>query len=147
MTSNAYAPVEYWQEVSKNVNYICFSYHAENPMDDFLDKVMYASQNTMVTVRVMMHSQHWEHTVSVYESICQLNHVFVEPVRILDWGGPGRTVHVYTQEQLDWFIKAEQLLRASKRLILLRMRICPNVLLSMHHINLKMVVLLVELIL
>ena len=109
MTSNAYAPVEYWQEVSKDLNYICFSYHAENPMDDFLDKVMYASQNTMVTVRVMMHSQHWEHTVSVYESICKLNNVFVEPVRILDWGGPGREAHVYTQEQLDWFTKAEQL--------------------------------------
>lgn len=114
LTSNAFKPIEYWENLSKNVYYICFSYHPEFPVRDFKEKVIAASLNTFVTARVMMLPSKWDQCIEVFNSLKDINTIYVEPVRILDWGGKNREAHVYTQEQLDWF-KTEEAIKPSQR--------------------------------
>ena len=113
-TSNAFQPTEYWEKISKDVYYICFSYHAEFPARNFREKVIAASLNTFVTVRVMMLPSKWDHCMEVFNSLKDITTIFLEPVRILDWSGENREAHVYTEEQLDWF-KTEEAIEPSKR--------------------------------
>jgi organic radical activating enzyme len=115
-TTNGFKPVEYWKEISKNLSYVCFSYHPEQPTEDFLDKVLYCSLNTMVTVRIMMHPRYWDHCVEVYNDIRNIPTIFVEPVRCLDWGSVDRTVHLYDENQLAWFRDVESSLGHEKYL-------------------------------
>lgn len=114
ITSNAFKPIEYWKNISKDLNYICFSYHPEFPVKDFREKVIAASLNTFVTVRVMMLPSKWDHCMEVFNSLKDIDTCYVEPIRILDWGGKNREAHVYTQEQLDWFKTEEAVLPSRK---------------------------------
>jgi organic radical activating enzyme len=102
-TSNAYKSLEYWEDLSKYLYYICFSYHPEFPAKNFKEKAIAASLNTYVTIRVMMLPSHWDHCMEVYNSLKDIDTLLIEPVRILDWGSSDRKAHVYTQDQLDWF--------------------------------------------
>ena len=101
-TSNAAKPVKYWQEISKFTNYLCFSYHPEFPDSKFIEKVTAAGENTLVTVRIMMHPDHWDHCVDMYKSISKIETINTESVRIHDWGGKNTTSHIYTDDQLLW---------------------------------------------
>ena len=107
LTTNGYASVDYWKKISQSVSYICFSYHPEYPTEEFLEKVLYSAMNTVVTVRVMMHPRYWEHSLKVYEDIKDLPSIFVEPVRVVDWGQKDRSIFVYNEEQLEWFARKE----------------------------------------
>ncbi len=115
-TSNAFKPIEYWEDISKYLYYICFSYHPEFPVKNFREKVIAASLNTYVTVRVMMLPSKWEHCVEVFNSLKDIDTLLIEPVRILDWGGKNREAHVYTKEQLDWF-EREEIMEAHNKMI------------------------------
>lgn len=116
-TSNAFKPIEYWEDISKHVYYICFSYHPEFPVKTFKEKVIASSLNTFVTVRVMMLPSKWDHCMEVFNSLKDIDTCYVEPVRILDWGGKNRGAHVYTEEQLDWF-KTEEAIKPSQKIML-----------------------------
>lgn len=103
-TSNAAKPAYYWEDISKYLSYICFSYHPEFPDKDFLEKISKAGRNTFVTARVMMHPKHWDHCLEVYKKLLEIEYIFVEPVRIFNWnGGSDPAASEYSQEQLDWF--------------------------------------------
>jgi organic radical activating enzyme len=112
LTSNAFKPIEYWEKLSKDVYYICFSYHPEFPVKNFREKVIASSLNTFVTVRIMMLPSMWDHCVEVFNSFKDISTIYIEPVRILDWGGINREAHVYSEEQLDWF-ETEEAIEAS----------------------------------
>jgi organic radical activating enzyme len=105
LTSNAAKPAYYWNEIAKFVNYICFSYHPESPDENFIEKVKIASKNTIVTVRIMMHPQYWEHCVNLYNELCRdLLDFHIEPVKILPlFDEIPKEVIEYTDEQLAWF--------------------------------------------
>lgn len=103
-TSNAAKPVRYWEEISPHMSYICFSYHPEFPDKDFVKKVSAAGENTYVTVRVMMYPSMWDHCLDIYNQLIEVPHIFVETVRILDWGGADRSAVDYSEEQLQFFV-------------------------------------------
>ncbi|CAB4126015.1 Radical_SAM domain containing protein [uncultured Caudovirales phage] len=104
LTSNGAKTISYWSNISKNLNYVCFSYHSEFPDPQFLEKVDATSKNTFTTVRVMMHSKNWDQCLDIYTQAMAKNTVFVEPVRMVNWGGDSSTTAFdYTPEQLDWF--------------------------------------------
>jgi MoaA/NifB/PqqE/SkfB family radical SAM enzyme len=104
VTSNAAKPAHYWEEISKHLNYICFSYHPEFPDKNFLEKISVAGLHTLVTVRIMMHPKYWNQCLDVYNSCIDINHINIEPVRIFNWnGGSDSSSSEYTDSQLDWF--------------------------------------------
>jgi organic radical activating enzyme len=103
LTSNAAKPVRYWDEIAKMLNYICFSYHPEFPDPQFVEKISAAGWHTPVCVRVMMLPSRWDHCIEMIEKLSKIEHVRVEPVRILDWTGENRSAHLYSNEQLEWF--------------------------------------------
>ena len=105
VTSNAAKPASYWADISKYLQYICFSYHAEFADPKFLDKVDASAENTFTTVRIMMHPTYWDQCVDMYKQVLAKNTVFVEPVRILDWGVPNTKLMAdsYTPDQVAWF--------------------------------------------
>lgn len=103
-TSNAAKPLHYWKEISPKLQYICFSYHPEFPDKNFIEKITETGKLTYVTARIMMHPNHWDHCIDMYNKILEIKHIFVEPVRIFDWnGGSDPTASQYTDEQLIWF--------------------------------------------
>ena len=60
VTSNAAKSVEYWEDISTYLNYISFSWHAQFPDKNFIEKVTAASLKTLVSVRVMMLPSKWD---------------------------------------------------------------------------------------
>jgi organic radical activating enzyme len=105
LTSNAAKPAHYWADVSKFLNYICFTYHPETPDPQFTEKVEAACMNTLVTVRVMMHPAYWDDCVATYNKFKNHEFVFAEPVRIQEWGITKNLGTLYNDEQLEWFTK------------------------------------------
>lgn len=104
VTSNAAKSADFWNEVAVYLNYICFSWHAEFPDEKFKDKVVAASEHTNVTVRVMMHPDHWDRSVEAFLTYSNLDYIECEAVRILDWMHDLNGVHSrYTGEQDAWF--------------------------------------------
>lgn len=101
VTSNGARTVRYWEEISKFLNYTCFSYHPEFPDPLFLDKVRAASKNTPITVRIMMLPSKWDECEELYFKIAK--EFTVEPVRILNWSGRDQSAHIYSEKQLNWF--------------------------------------------
>jgi organic radical activating enzyme len=119
VTSNAAKPAHYWEEVSKDLNYICFSYHPEFSDSQFKEKILAAADNTYVAVRVMMYPKMWDHCIEIYNRFDSYEHLAVEPVRVLNWGGSSDPEsHVYSNEQLEWFenyIRPEKNIPSLKR--------------------------------
>lgn len=106
LTSNAAKPVTYWQEISPKLNFICFSYHPEFPDNDFIEKITEAGKHTLVTARVMMHPKYWDDSVKMYNKLYEIENIYTESVRILDWqGGSDPDTSVYSNEQLEWLYK------------------------------------------
>jgi organic radical activating enzyme len=97
ISSNAAKTVNYWADISKNLNYILFSWHPEFIDAAFEEKVTTAAQNTFVVVKIMMHPGHWDKCIEAYEHYYTLDKIFVEAVRVM---GP---VGNYTAEQFQWF--------------------------------------------
>jgi organic radical activating enzyme len=105
ITSNAAKPVSYWQRMGPDLNYICFSWHAEFIDKNFREKVMSTAMNTATTVRIMMNPNHWERSVEEYFSWRDNPYVFVEPVRTLNWNSSAvdPSSYTYSPEQEQWF--------------------------------------------
>lgn len=103
-TTNAAKPIHYWEDISKYLSYICFSYHPEFPDNDFIEKISIAGKNTFVTARVMMHPKHWDKCLKIYNELLEIKYIFVEPVRIFHWhGGSDINASIYSIEQIEWF--------------------------------------------
>jgi hypothetical protein len=109
LTSNGIKSTKYWENISKYLYYACFSYHPEFPVKDFKQKVIVSSLNTFVTVRIMMLPSMWNHCVEVFNSFYDIPTIFIEPVRILDFGGENRGAHIYSEDQLEWFKNTENM--------------------------------------
>lgn len=103
ITTNGYRTVRYWEEISPQLNYICFSYHPQFHDDQFISKVKIASSNTFVSIRVMMLPTMWDHCVSMFHHLSLIDNTNIEPVRIVNWGGIDNQSFVYTPTQLQWF--------------------------------------------
>jgi organic radical activating enzyme len=102
-TSNAAKPVKYWSNISQYLTYICFSYHPEFVDGNFVEKVLAASINTHVTVRVMMLPSRWDQCLEMYNRLVNEEKIYIEVVRIFNWDGSDQTAHMYTAEQEDFF--------------------------------------------
>lgn len=83
ITTNGARSVRYWEELAPKFSYICFSYHPSYDDSEFLEKVMVASKQTLVTVRIMMDSRHWDKAYEMYQRCYKLPGIAVEAVRIL----------------------------------------------------------------
>jgi MoaA/NifB/PqqE/SkfB family radical SAM enzyme len=105
LTSNAAKPASFWDRVSPDLNYICFSWHAEFIDKNFRAKVEAAMMNTSVTIRIMMNTQHWERSVEEYLFWKDNPYVLVEPVKALNWNSSSvdPKAYTYTPEQERWF--------------------------------------------
>ncbi len=109
LTSNAAKSADFWLEISPYLNYACFSWHAEFPDGKFKDKVLSASKNTLVTVRVMMHPLFWKESLAVYNEFFNLDRIECEAVRVLNWTHDVNGIHSkYTIEQEEWFIQNQE---------------------------------------
>jgi organic radical activating enzyme len=103
-TTNGIKSAEYYESISKLVNYICFSFHPQ--YDDGIElikKVNSAKVNTKITVRVMMNPKEWDKSIKFWNEITKVDNICVESVRILDWGQADRETLIYTDEQIEWF--------------------------------------------
>lgn len=105
ITTNLSRTLRYFLEIAPKLSYLSISYHPSSPDKNFFEKVSELQHITPCTVRVMMDSRHWDHSVEVYTQLQKLERIFVEPVRILDWEN-GRNPHVYTEEQEQWFLNS-----------------------------------------
>jgi MoaA/NifB/PqqE/SkfB family radical SAM enzyme len=83
ITTNGVKSVKYWEELAPKLSYICFSYHPSYDDSEFLEKVRAASKQTLVTVRVMMDSRHWDKAYEMYQRCYEIPEIAVEAVRIL----------------------------------------------------------------
>lgn len=108
ITSNAARSVRFWEENSKYLNYICFSYHPSFEDSKFLEKAIMASKYTKVIVRVMMDSRHWDNSIDMYNKCLDIPSIGVEPVRILtEMSGAEGVGNSYTPEQIKWLETAK----------------------------------------
>jgi MoaA/NifB/PqqE/SkfB family radical SAM enzyme len=103
ITSNLARTPRYWNNLAPKLSYLCTSYHAEYPQDDFYEKVSLSSKYTLVTARVMMHPNKWNQCIGIFDQLKTLQNVLIEPVRIYDKKGADSTSHVYSEEQFAWF--------------------------------------------
>lgn len=106
VTSNGARSVEYWQRISSKLEGVSFSYHPSYAKPDFLDKVLEASKNTVVTVRVMMDSRYWDHAKKFYEDLQEHKSINVEAVRILPEMAFNTIGSEYSDEQNQWLESA-----------------------------------------
>ena len=102
-TSNAAKPAAYWKDISKYLNYICFSWHPEFADNNFVEKITVASLETFVLVRVMMLPNKWDECVKTFKELSTINTLIVEPVKILNYEDIDALSYAYTKEQLEWF--------------------------------------------
>lgn len=116
ITSNGARDISFWGKYSKYLRYICFSYHPSYADPLFEEKVLAASENCDIAVRVMMDTRHWGDTVEKYFHFCklQLKNKYqwrVEPVKILltaidynnaDQINPETVGANYSEAQLRW---------------------------------------------
>jgi organic radical activating enzyme len=106
LTSNLVRQKEWWEDIADRFCGVSVSYHPEfmNEIqeEEFIEKIIYLSNHTYVTVRVMMHPKHWDKCINFYERLEKINYpFFMEMVRVLPNYGIGDTFCEinYTQEQ------------------------------------------------
>ena len=100
ITTNGARTIRYWEEIAPKLSYICFSYHPSFEDPEFLDKVRIAAKQTLVTVRVMMDSRHWDKSYEMFQRCCDIEEIAAEAVRILPEMALTRNVgETYTEEQ------------------------------------------------
>lgn len=105
ITSNANKSVDFWSKISKQLNYICFSYHPEFEDKDFIEKIKVSSSNTFVTVRVMMISTRWEQCLNTFHKLSSIKNINIEPVKVVQWEGSLTNSWIYTDIQNQWFFE------------------------------------------
>lgn len=107
LTSNGTRNVEYYEELSKYVNYIVFSYHPQyDDNNKVLEKIKASVPNCKASLRIMMDPKHWDRAINFFDKCEQdpfMKHFNMEAVKILDWTQEDRETLNYTPEQLDWF--------------------------------------------
>ena len=107
LTTNLAKSVQWWEKIATKMSSIGCSYHPEfmltqNDEDLFFEKIAVASKSTGVTVRVMMHPDHWDKCMAFYNRLKDSDlQISLEIVRILDNFGIGDPFCVinYTAEQ------------------------------------------------
>jgi organic radical activating enzyme len=102
VTTNGARTAQYWSKIAHKFEYICFSYHPSQPDSEFLDKVLEAAKHTVVTVRVMMDSRHWDQAQQFYEDCKKYDTFNKEPVKILPEMAFNTVGSQYSEEQLTW---------------------------------------------
>jgi organic radical activating enzyme len=104
ITTNGTKSVQYYKEISKYLNHICFSYHPEyGDNNKLLEKIHACIENTKVTVRIMMHPTYWDESISFFVECLKNKNIGTEAVRILDRGQSDKNTYTYSDEQLKWF--------------------------------------------
>lgn len=106
-TSNGTRNVEYFEEISKYVNYIVFSYHPQyGDRNNLLSKINATMKNCYTSLRLMMDPNHWDNAISFFDEVKNSEirqHFNTEIVKILDWKQKDRSTLEYTDEQLEYF--------------------------------------------
>jgi organic radical activating enzyme len=105
ITTNGNRSIRYWKKLSPKVTSIVFSYHPEFVDPDFLEKVIVCSENTNVSVKVMMYNKFWDHCIEKIEEFSQDTRFSTVPTRIINWLGDKMPLNqdYYTKEQISWF--------------------------------------------
>jgi MoaA/NifB/PqqE/SkfB family radical SAM enzyme len=116
ITTNGAKTVEYWSELSPYISSLVFSWHPQFVDPKFLEKVLSASKNTRVVVRIMMYKEYWQQAVNAFYMYKDIKDIdLVTPVKIYEWGGNvDQESHVYEDYQLDWFEKNSSVSRYNK---------------------------------
>jgi hypothetical protein len=103
LTSNGVRSVDYWKNIAPKVNNISFSYHPSYGIENFFEKVEAIGKHTMIGVRVMFDSRHWDKAMEFYNQCLTIPYLRVEAIRILSEIAGGHTIGGdYTAEQLAW---------------------------------------------
>lgn len=102
VTTNLAKSVRYWNDIAPYFEYISTSYHPSFEDKEYFTKLMTCALHTKTYSRIMMDTRHWDKSVQAYKIACELKHVTVEPVRIMDWIKGDFTGCDYTKEQLEW---------------------------------------------
>lgn len=103
LTSNGVRSVDYWKEIAPKVNNVAFSYHPSYGIENFFEKVEAIGQHTIIGVRVMFDSRHWDTALNFYNQCLAIPYLRIEAVRVLPEIANGNTVGAeYTPEQLEW---------------------------------------------
>jgi len=103
LTSNAAKPASYWRDIAPYLDYISFSWHPEFPDKNFLEKVVAAARQILVTVRIMMLPSKWEESIAMFNEASARWEFITEPVKIIPYNDTDPNASVYTEEQLAWF--------------------------------------------
>jgi len=106
LTTNLVRQKEWWQDIANKFCGIAVSYHPEftTPIqeDEIIEKILYLTTQTYVTVRVMMHPDHWDKCINFYKKLDDTGYpFFMEMVRVLPnygIGDPFCEIN-YTEEQ------------------------------------------------
>jgi len=107
LTTNLAKSAKWWGKIASKMSSIGCSYHPEfmltqSDEDLFFEKIAVTSKLTGVTVRVMMHPDHWDKCMAFYNRLKDSDlMISLEIVRILDNFGIGDPFCVinYTAEQ------------------------------------------------
>lgn len=102
LTSNGARSIRYIEEISKYLSYISFSYHPQYDDKSLLEKAIAASNNCLITIRIMMDSRYWDLAVSRYNEFIQHPEISVETVRILPEMAHKHVGDDYNQDQIQW---------------------------------------------
>jgi MoaA/NifB/PqqE/SkfB family radical SAM enzyme len=103
LTSNGVRSVEYWKTIAPKVNNVSLSYHPSYGIENFFDKVNEIAKHTVIGVRIMFDSRHWDKTFDFYNQCLKVPNLRVEAIRILPEIAGGHTIGAdYTPEQLAW---------------------------------------------
>lgn len=106
ITTNGSRSVAYFEELSKLMTYIAFSYHAAYHNEQFFEVIAAASKNCQALIRVMFDPKHWDLCMDTYNRILKNPDLTVEAVRLFlhegaSLGSEGKDVG-YTPEQNEW---------------------------------------------
>lgn len=109
LTTNLVRSKDWWGDIAHKLSCISVSYHPEfmetkSKDDDFIEKILFLTQRTRITARIMMHPDYWDQCYNIYERLKKNNNGFcIEMVRILPNFGIGADFCKiqYTQEQED----------------------------------------------
>jgi len=90
LTSNGARNPDYWKSLSKDLNWVCLSYHPEYTDDDhFIQVIRELAHKTFLSVRLMMHKEKkfWDRSAAFGERLKTLSGIrflFVEYVPLQD---------------------------------------------------------------
>lgn len=103
LTSNGVRTAEYWQNIAPKVNNVSLSYHPAYGIENFFEKVEAIGKHTIVGVRVMFDSRHWDKAMEFYNQCLKVPYLRVEAIRVLSEIAGGHTIGSdYTPDQLAW---------------------------------------------